>query len=79
MALKFDKDKSLSVAQSLWDENILRYCSEMILDSRLINEIGKGLRLGSQLRLPMKHTFNYLHMADFLVKAKTMRSLVAIE
>ena len=77
MALKFETESSL--AHSLWDENILRYCSEMTLDSRLVNEIGRGLQLGSELRLPMKHTFNYLHMADFIVAAKTARSLAAVE
>ena len=79
IVIKVESGES-SLAHSLWDENVLKYCSEMILDSRLVNEVGKGLQLGSQLKLPMKHTFNYRHMADFIVKAKPMlRSLAAVE
>ena len=78
MVIKFGNDES-SLVHSLWDENVLKYCSEMILDSRLVNEVGKGLQLGSQLELPKEHTFGSTHMADFIVKAKTMRSLAAVE
>ncbi len=80
MAIKFGSDES-SVAYSLhmWDENVLKYCSEMILDSRLVNEVGKGLQLGYQLKLPKEHSFGSPHMVDFIVKTKTMRSLAAVE
>lgn len=78
MVIKFGNDES-SLVHSLWDENVLKYCSEMILDSRLVNEVGKGLQLGSQLELPKEHTFGSTHMADFIFKAKTMRSLAAVE
>ena len=76
MAIKFGES---SLAHSLWDENVLKYCSEMILDPRLVNQVGKGLQLGSQLELPKEHSFCYHHMADFIVKAKAMRSLTAVE
>lgn len=78
MVIKFGNDES-SLIHSLWDENVLKYCSEMILDSRLVNEVGKGLQLGSQLKLPKEHTFGSPHMANFIVKSKTMRSLAAVE
>lgn len=78
IVIKFESGES-SLAHSLWDENVLKYCSEMTLDSRLVNEVGKGLQLGAQLKLPMMHTFHYRHMADFIVKAKSMRSLAAVE
>ena len=78
MVIKFESGET-SLAPSLWDENVLKYCSEMTLDSQLINEVKRGLQLGSQLKLPKEHSFCYHHMADFIVKAKTMRSLAAVE
>ena len=78
MVIKFESGET-SLAPSLWDENILKYCSEMTLDPRLINEVNRGLKLGSELQLPKEHTFNYHHMADFIVKANIVRSLAALE
>ena len=55
MVIKFESGET-SLAPSLWEENILKYCSEMTLDPRLINEVNRDLKLGSELQLQKEYT-----------------------
>ena len=49
------------------------------MDPMVVGEIAKGVRLGYQLGLPTEHKINHHHMASFVINAKTVGSLAAVE
>ena len=81
LAYKFQTGENPYVSSCLWDKHLTmtKCCSQVHMDPIVVGEITKGIRLGSQLGLPTQHKINHHHMASFVVNAKTLGSLAAIE
>ena len=77
LALKFNDQ----LDSSLWKEELLKYSSEIMLDSDVVYEVNQGLQLGSQnqLGLSSELSFNYLYMTAFIVEVKMSKPFAIIE
>ena len=63
---------------SLWSDNLLKYSHQISLDVHIVKEVEQGLKLGSQLKLPIEISFNYHRMASFAIGVMSMRQFAII-
>ena len=64
---------------NLWQDNLIKHNSRVILDLDTIREVKRGLEVGRLLKLSADTSFNYLRMTDFVTAGKTVRPLLHIE